>query len=47
MPRKRPLIDDFSDESEYAESNAGDGVELDTDLTDIKTYGVNKPGGEN
>jgi len=44
MPRRRLSVDDLSDESEYAESDENDGVESDTDLTDVETYGVNEQG---
>ena len=44
MPRRRLSVDDLSDESEYTESDENDGVESDTDLTDVETCGVNEQG---
>jgi hypothetical protein len=35
--RHHLLVDNSSEESEYAESSVDDGVGLDTDLTDVDT----------
>jgi hypothetical protein len=35
--RRRPSIDDFSEESEYLESGVDDDVRLDTDIMGVDT----------